>query len=699
MTDTICLITAAIATDFEDPGEAQSRQVRVIASAPKLGLLTLAAVLERAGIRASIFNLDEAYLDYLAEDRCRGREAFASWVASQIISRGADLIGLSSLCSSYPLTIRIAESVKYQKPSCTILLGGPQASATDLATLRAFPFVDFILRGEADLSLPLFVSQWSGDRRFSDIPGLTWRSPFGVQKNPDAPLIEDLDDLPLPAYHLCNSLKEAEYALLELGRGCPFACTFCSTNDFFRRKFRVKSPERMLSDMRAISSLYGFSGFTLVHDLFTVDRRKVVAFCEALIAAKEDFVWSCSARTDCVDEALLELMARAGCNSIFFGVETGSKRMQRIIDKHLDPAQARAAVEAAERMGIATTVSLIGGFPEENEDDLRQTLDVFMHAMRHPRSTPQFNLLAPLAGTPVYSQEKDRMVLDDLSSQLAYPGRSQSSTDRELVRAHPEIFPNFYLVPTSCLDRPSLVELAEFLPMGAKKLRWLYVALYQRHSDILAFFCAWREHRIALHPDMSGSGLRRYYTRDSARLELVAFVRERMAEFGGTAVEAMVTYEENLARAAVDKPTWPNGPPVNGRVLPSSIPVRIPGLKVIELDCDIQAIIDGLKRGDAAAPTSTRRYYRTADAPRDEMYLIEITPLVAQALLMCDGAHTVTDFIAKAGEMINCPEELRGYAARTLLKLLRDQGMIEIYQSDARRNRSKAAMAVSLGVG
>src|SRR5205809_1059956 len=133
-------------------------------------------------------------------------------------------------------------------------------------------------------------------------------------------------------------------AALELGRGCPFACTFCSTNDFFRRNFRLRSPNRMLQDMRVIASTYAIRDFELVHDMFTVDRRRVAAFCEAMITSREEFTWSCSARTDCIDEELLELMARAGCRGIFFGVESGSERMQKIIDKHLDPRRAEEVI-------------------------------------------------------------------------------------------------------------------------------------------------------------------------------------------------------------------------------------------------------------------------------------------------------------------------------------------------------------------
>ncbi|MGA7410068.1 MAG: radical SAM protein, partial [Bryobacteraceae bacterium] len=680
----ICLITAPVSTDYEDSEQALSRQVQAAARAPKLGVLALASAQERAGMRARVFDLDDAYAAYLTDDRNGGLEGFPAWVGGKIVSSGARLFGFSSICSSYPVTIRIAEIVKRQAHGCTILLGGPQASVTDMATLSAFPFVDFILRGEADLSLPAFVKQWSGERRFSEVAGLTWRSPFGPQRNSDAPVIANLDDLPLPAFHLCPNVRESPYAFLELGRGCPFACTFCSTNDFFRRKFRVKSPRQVLAEMRQVASEYGFLTFNLVHDMFTVDRRKVVAFCDALIEAGEGFRWSCSARTDCIDRDLLERMARAGCISVFFGVETGSPRMQRIIDKNLDLAEARVAVETAERLGMETTVSLITGFPEESEDDMRETVGVFMHSLSHAHSLPQLNILAPLSGTPIHQQYKDQIVLGDLSSQLSYPGRSQSDADRALVRDHPEIFPNFYLLPTPGLDRAMLQELAEFLPMCRRKVRWLLVALHQRCSDILQFFHAWRQHRIALHPDMGGGSLRLYYVRDTSKHELVAFLRERLAEFDNAAVEALVTYQEVLSRAVDCAPAQPAGPAVSGRVRGSSLPVRASGLHVIELNFDIQNVVDSLKGNAPLSSTPIRKYYRTASVPPEDVCLLEVTPLVGRSLLLCDGTRTVEDFEAQAALLFECREDLRRYAARRLLKQLRDEGLIEIYRRKPR---------------
>ena len=139
----------------------------------------------------------------------------------------------------------------------------------------------------------------------------------------------------MPAYDLYPHIKDCIYAPLEAGRGCPFACSFCSTNDFFRRRFRLKSPEVLVGQMRRMKERYGIQTFDLVHDMFTVDRKKVVAFCEVVESSGHKFHWNCSARTDCIDDGLISHMARAGCIGVFFGIDTGSERMQKVINKGL----------------------------------------------------------------------------------------------------------------------------------------------------------------------------------------------------------------------------------------------------------------------------------------------------------------------------------------------------------------------------
>jgi radical SAM superfamily enzyme YgiQ (UPF0313 family) len=675
----LSLVTAAIATDFEDAGEVANRQVRKFRASSQLGTLSLAAVLEQIGATPDLLNLDQLYYRYLNEFGTRGLKDFPAWVAPLIVSSQAEIYGFSSICSSYPLTIRIAESVKREMPDCTILFGGPQASVVDIRTLEAFPFVDFVLRGEAERTLPLFLEQWNGQRRFSTVPGLSYRSPFGPARNTDAPVIEDLDSLPLPAYHLTDDLDGAPYAPLELGRGCPFACTFCSTNDFFRRKFRVKSPAHMLAQMRAIHATYGNRAFELTHDMFTVDRRRVVAFCRRLLESRERFSWSCSARTDCVDEELLEMMAAAGCTGMFFGVETGSKRMQRIIDKDLDPDYAKAMIETAERLGIETTVSLIMGYPEETLDDLRDTAAIYMHSMRRKGSTPLLNLLAPLAGTPIYSRYKDQMVLEELGSEMSHQGRTQNEADRALIRRYPDIFPNFYLIPAPGLDRAFCIELREFLRFGEVRLRWLLTALDQSGQGILDVFSEWRKRRLESHPELRGGDLRYYYMQKRFADEFAGFVRESPPYLRNPAVEALVSwYEVFIAEETRDARLPRELPLVSGPVLPGDIPVRMPGLHVLELDWDIQSVIVSVKRAEPSPQTRTRKFYRTADTELGASRLVEITPLVARALQACDGRHTVDEFIGAISGCFEGPPELGRKAAECLLERMLQKSFIEL---------------------
>ena len=319
---------------------------------------------------------------YLRASAQNAGHDFCREVANRLDDIEFDILGLGTICSSYPLTIRIAHEVKSRKPKSIIIVGGPQASVTDVPTLEAFGAIDYVVRGEAEETFPRLLDGLNGEGPIDKIAGITYRNMGAVVRRPNAPVIENLDALPFPAFHLFPNVEQCKYLPLELGRGCPFACRFCSTNDFFRRKFRLKSPATMLSQMRAVQAQYGIQTFELIHDMFTVDRKRVSAFCEELLGSGEHFYWSCSARTDCIDEDLIDLMHRAGCRGIFFGIESGSPRMQKIINKRLDLDEARRMIDASNRFGIRTAVSLISGFPEEQPEDLHDTIEFYADSLR-----------------------------------------------------------------------------------------------------------------------------------------------------------------------------------------------------------------------------------------------------------------------------------------------------------------------------
>jgi radical SAM superfamily enzyme YgiQ (UPF0313 family) len=453
-----------------------------------LGILTLAAVLENKGWPVSVSDPDAWRGAYLQTGG--SGEEWPEAFARSLARNGCPVYGFSTICSSFPTTLRIVRTLRALRPEARMIFGGPQASVVDEPILREFGYIDYVVRGEADETLPqLLDSIASGNRLLDFIPGIDFRLGREIRRTGPAAPLTNLDPLPLPAYHLLGKFRRISRAAIELGRGCPFACKFCSTNNFFRRKFRLKSPGAIIGQMRAMEARYGTRIFSMVHDMFTVDRRAVAEFCRAMIESGDSYRWSCSARTDCVDPELLTLMAEAGCRGIFFGIETGSARMQKIVDKNLDLDEARANVFASHKCSIATTVSLITGFPEECEADLRDTVGFIMDAARLDSSAPQLHLLAPLAGTPIERAFRGRLKLDRIGSDIS--GAALSTEELSWVEQYPEIFPDFYSVPSPHLDRAYLRDVRSFLLCGLDVIRWLLVALHQTAGHILDVYAEW----------------------------------------------------------------------------------------------------------------------------------------------------------------------------------------------------------------
>ena len=147
----ICLISPPTVTDFEDPAVAEDEAIRLIEEHAPVGILSLAAVLEEKGTSPHIVDLNRLYYQYLRSEEYEQQEIdFCQFVTRGFESLSFDIFGFSTICSSYPLTLRIAKEVKRTHPNATIILGGPQATVVDVHTLKAFPFIDFIVRGEAE---------------------------------------------------------------------------------------------------------------------------------------------------------------------------------------------------------------------------------------------------------------------------------------------------------------------------------------------------------------------------------------------------------------------------------------------------------------------------------------------------------------------------------------------------------------------
>lgn len=407
---------------------------------PNLGLLSLAAVAQRAGHEVSIaWPMVDLRRGELDDDATLHRR-----VAERLLRDDPDVVGLTTMACSMLFTLRTAEQLAALRPGLPILVGGPHASILHRPMLERYPQLDVVVRHEAEETLPQVLERLES-RRFDDIPGVSWRERGMVRSTGGAPTIADLDTLPFPAYDLFPTQELRGGGIsVEAGRGCPFECTFCSTSTFFGRRYRVKSPDKLVGELDRLHERYGVTHFNLQHDLFTVDKRKVRAFCEAV--AGRGYGWSCSARVDCVDDELLRAMADAGCTSIFFGIETGSPRMQRVTRKRLAIELVPPTLRTAGALGMKATAAFIIGFPQEQPDDLEQTLELMRHCQEQEHVTAKLNMLAPEPGTALEEAE---------GADLRYDGELTSFNatlliegDERIIRDDPGMFTPYYHYPS-----------------------------------------------------------------------------------------------------------------------------------------------------------------------------------------------------------------------------------------------------------
>ncbi len=352
-------------------------------------------------------------------------------------------VGFATVCGTIPRTLSLARELRWRHPTIPIVFGGPDASSHPQILLQAYSFIDAVVVGEAegvlaDLLHSLRVCEWKSR------PGLYFRD----NANGDFLGATDIVDLtkidPVDYSNYPLGLKD-ECVALDVGRGCPFSCTFCSTNNFFRRNFRMKPTERIIEEVVAILRNPYVRKIEFVHDMFTINRKLVVEICRTITDMKLLFEWTCSSRTDSVDRELLELMHNAGCSHIYFGIDTGSERLQRAIRKKLDLVDAEQTLEISLELGISITVAVLIGFPNEEERDLIDTLNF---AIRWgARSTPglnvQVHLVTPMAGTELTEEYGETLLYD------AYVGARMvvcelTEWEEQQVRRNPQLFQSFY---------------------------------------------------------------------------------------------------------------------------------------------------------------------------------------------------------------------------------------------------------------
>jgi radical SAM superfamily enzyme YgiQ (UPF0313 family) len=316
----------------------------------------------------------------------------------------------------------------------TTIAFGTHVTAMPTETLRDFPALDLVLRGEPELTFretidvlerresqrPAWIHDlllecdptWTPTSHtqpeqvadLSRVKGLTWRKQDQVVMNEPRPFIPDLDKLPMPLYEELPldryrmPLMKGPFTFLVTSRGCTGGCKFCIKHVSYQWTVRLLSPERILREMWYLNRL-GIHNIHMYADLFTVNREQVVEMCRRIIDEGLKVRWTANSRVDYVDQEMLQLMARAGCWLISWGIESGSDAVLRRAAKGIHPDKARQALTWARQAGIKNWGYFIIGLPGETTETIRQTID-FSKSL--PLELALFHIAAPYPGTPFF---------------------------------------------------------------------------------------------------------------------------------------------------------------------------------------------------------------------------------------------------------------------------------------------------------
>ncbi len=458
-------------------------------AAMPLGLMATATALQRQ------FGLSCEIVD-LPVERPESVESQIADFWQAVDLRNVVFVGFGSMCNTMPRTLSLARSLKMKAPSLKIIFGGPEASARASSWIQTYPFIDAVVMGEVESVLADLIQVLETGTP-QNKPGLLFRNPASrvlpvITERPAvelAPMV-DLNSTEPTNYSTYVSGTPAKTVPIEVGRGCPYGCTFCSTKDFFRRRFRLKSSTRIVSEVAALAQDGELKHFDFVHDMFTTNRKLVAEVCEALIASRLGITWGCSARTDRVDRELLSLMMRAGCRDIYFGLETGSPRMQKNVQKNLNLQDAVSKVHLAHSMGLRVTASLIIGFPNEDEQDLIDTLNLVLRlrSWRQPRLLAvQVHLLAPLAGTELTTAYGENLLYDGHISADTSVNCLTEWEERQ-IGTYPNLFSSFYYCLNPRIARSVYKRLHWALTTHERELQAAYDS---RKEQFGALLLAW----------------------------------------------------------------------------------------------------------------------------------------------------------------------------------------------------------------
>lgn len=435
---------------FLNPLKTNSKYKFLGVVAPSLGIGYMAAVLEENGIDVDI--LDASALDMGYKD-----------IEKEMKKRGSDVVAITALTPTIGVALDSADAVRNALPDAKIVLGGYHPTFNYAEVLEE-DNVDIVVRGEGEYTMLELVQTLKNGGDLSQVQGLAYKDENNeLVVTPDRPVIENLDELPFPAYHLfpMNKYKllniSTNIATMITSRGCPMQCSFCSSAALHGKKARRRSVENVVDEIEhLLNDFKHIDTIAFMDDTFTISKRYVEDFCAEIKKRNLVFWWGCTARVDSIDEDLLETMKDAGCMTLYFGVESADQQMLDKMNKNITIEKTINAFDISRKIGIRTIASCVLGMPDDTKANMKKTIQ-FVKKLKP--SYAVFSLATPYPGTRFYKEsfEKNLVKIKDWSKfTLIEPIMDTvDCSKKELRKIQAKAFIGFYLRPSYLIKQAS----------------------------------------------------------------------------------------------------------------------------------------------------------------------------------------------------------------------------------------------------
>jgi anaerobic magnesium-protoporphyrin IX monomethyl ester cyclase len=389
-----------------------------------IGLMYIAAVLQKADYRVEILDAFISDSTFHKNDNTISVGMPFERIKQEIRERKPDIVGIAGpFTCQIENALKISNLIKEVNSNIVTVVGGPHVSLVPKDFLEEATNVDVAAMGEGEYAMLDIVQAFEGKKQLSDVLGIAYRQDRKIQLNPPRTLIENLDELPYPAYDLVDmeqylnpkkigyrSFRDRAISMIT-SRGCPFNCCFCAVHLHMGRGFRAHSADYVLKHIEYVVDRFKVKNIFFEDDNLTLNLARFEAICDGIIARKIKIGWETpnGIRADCLNLNLLKKMKQSGCQSVFVGVESGDQQiLDDVICKKLDLNSVVEFAKNSKSIGLKTGAFYIIGFPGEKKENMQRTVDFALQLKRDYDVGMHLFMATPSYGTRLYEECKEK---------------------------------------------------------------------------------------------------------------------------------------------------------------------------------------------------------------------------------------------------------------------------------------------------